>query len=123
LILLGFQAWVTARLDLNFPDRARDWTAGWTGPEYQQGRIYLLEPFMNNQVAWDSEYYLAIAVGGYDDPRSPQLILENNLAAQPGPGFDQSLSLSVDGSRARLVQPGSGGDLLGQRRYTGLSSL
>ena len=23
---------------------------------------------MNNQVAWDSEYYLAIAVGGYDDP-------------------------------------------------------
>ncbi len=26
---------------------------------------------MNNQVAWDSEYYLAIAVGGYDDPRLP----------------------------------------------------
>ncbi len=27
LILLGFQAWVTARLELKFPDRARDWTA------------------------------------------------------------------------------------------------
>ena len=28
---------------------------------------------MNDQVAWDSEYYLAIATGGYDDPRTPHL--------------------------------------------------
>ncbi len=28
---------------------------------------------MNDQVAWDSEYYLSIAIGGYDDPRSPHL--------------------------------------------------
>ncbi len=90
LILLGFQGWATARLDLKYPDRARDWTTRFTGPGYQQGHVYLLEPFMNNQVAWDSEYYLAIAVGGYDDPRSPQLPI-TNLA---GSRFGQSLSLS-----------------------------
>jgi len=90
LILLGFQAWVTARLELKFPDRARDWTTRWTGPGYQQGHVYLLEPFMNNQVAWDSEYYLAIAVGGYDNPLSPHL----SPQAQARSGFDHSLSLS-----------------------------
>jgi hypothetical protein len=88
VILLGFQAWATARLDLKYPDRARDWTARWTGPGYQNGHVYLLEPFLNNQVAWDSEYYLAIAVGGYDDPRSPQLAIQNHS------GFGKSLSLS-----------------------------
>jgi hypothetical protein len=93
LILLGFQAWVSARLDLNLPDRARDWTARWTGPGYQQGHVYLLEPFMNNQVAWDSEYYLAIAVGGYDDPRSPQLTMENNADASRS-AWGTSISLS-----------------------------
>jgi hypothetical protein len=28
----------------------------------------LLDPFLNEHVAWDSEYYLSIAVGGYHDP-------------------------------------------------------
>jgi hypothetical protein len=90
LILLGFQTWVTARLVLQYPDHARDWTARFTGPGYQQGHVYLLEPFLNNQVAWDSEYYLAIAVGGYDDPRSPHLPAEG----QTGSGSEQGLSLS-----------------------------
>ena len=90
LIVIGFQAWATARLDLKYPDRAREWTTRFTGPGYQQGHIYLLEPFMNNQVAWDSEYYLAIAVGGYDDPRSPQLL----ISGPAGSRFGQSLSLS-----------------------------
>ena len=40
---------------------------------YQVGRPYLVEPFMNNQVCWDSEYYLSIAIGGYDDPKVPHL--------------------------------------------------
>jgi hypothetical protein len=90
LIVLGFQAWVTARLELTQPDRAREWTPKFTGPGSQLGHVYLLDPFMNNQVAWDSEYYLAIAVGGYDDPRSPQL----TPPAGSGSGFDHSLSLS-----------------------------
>jgi hypothetical protein len=72
-IVLGFQTWATARMELEYPDRAQDWTTRFTAGGYQRGHVYLLEPFMNRQVAWDSEYYLAIAVGGYDDPRSPQL--------------------------------------------------
>jgi len=68
IIVIAFQAWAGARFVLRFPDRAIYWTTFETGPGYQSNQPYLLEPFMNNQVAWDSEYYLAIAVGGYDDP-------------------------------------------------------
>jgi hypothetical protein len=93
LILLGFQTWVTARLDLKYPDRAQEWTSRFTGPGYQQGHAYLLEPFLNRQVAWDSEYYLAIAVGGYDDPRSPQLSIKGNSGLS-GSSVGQSLPLS-----------------------------
>ncbi len=76
LIVVGFQALATARFQPKFPDRAQEWVANETaknGGNYQKGRIYLLEPFMNNQVAWDSEYYLGIAIGGYDDPNVPML--------------------------------------------------
>ncbi len=73
LIVIGFQSWATARVSLVYPDRAQTWTEEFTGVGYQEGHIYLLEPFMNNQAAWDSEYYLAIALGGYDNPDSPHL--------------------------------------------------
>jgi hypothetical protein len=73
LIVLGFQALATARLQPTWPDRALEWTTEETGRDYQKNRTYLLEPFMNNQVAWDSEYYLGIAVGGYDDPSIPAM--------------------------------------------------
>jgi Mannosyltransferase (PIG-V) len=68
IIVIVFQAWSSARIVPRWPDNALDWTTNETGRSYQQGQAYLLEPFMNDQVAWDSEYYLAIAVGGYDDP-------------------------------------------------------
>lgn len=68
LILIAFQAWAGARLKVEWPDDALEWTTRFTTQGYQEGQPYLLEPFMNQQVAWDSEYYLAIAVGGYDDP-------------------------------------------------------
>jgi hypothetical protein len=68
IILIAFQAWADARLKIQWPDEALEWTARFTTEGYQDGEIYLLDPFMNQQVAWDSEYYLAIAVGGYDDP-------------------------------------------------------
>jgi len=68
LIVIGFQAWMRARITPQWPDESVFWTTDFTGDDYQKGQKYLLEPFMNNQVAWDSEYYLAIAVGGYDDP-------------------------------------------------------
>lgn len=101
IIVLSFQAWATARMDPKYPDRAQDWTSRFTGDGYQEGHVYLLEPFMNNQVAWDSEYYLAIAVGGYDDPRSPHLtptgvtISDVDPPAVPsGSSFSKSISLS-----------------------------
>lgn len=34
---------------------------------YYPGRPYLSEPLLNSQVVYDSEYYLSIAVAGYDD--------------------------------------------------------
>jgi hypothetical protein len=78
IIVIGFQAWMDARVTPQWPDRALRWTTDFTGPDYQQGQKYLLEPFLNNQVAWDSEYYLAIAVGGYDDPATDLVGPANN---------------------------------------------
>jgi hypothetical protein len=68
IALYGFQWLVTSRLDIGRPDYAVPWTSSETKKFSNKGKIYLLEPFMNQQVAWDSEYYLGIAVGGYDDP-------------------------------------------------------
>lgn len=74
LIVIAFQAVATARFQPVFPDKAQEWTATYTLPAtYQIGRPYLVEPFMNNQVCWDSEYYISIALGGYDDPKVPHL--------------------------------------------------
>ena len=38
------------------------------------GRPYLAEPDFNTHIAFDSEYYLSIAVVGYDDPEVPQYV-------------------------------------------------
>ncbi|HMB21309.1 MAG TPA: hypothetical protein VKP08_00690, partial [Anaerolineales bacterium] len=70
LIILSFQWIVTTRLAFQRPDLAVVWTASATLPFSNQGKVYLMEPFMNRQVAWDSEYYVGIAVGGYDDPQA-----------------------------------------------------
>jgi hypothetical protein len=102
IILIAFQAVVTARLEPQFPDRAQEWTEDETATKnYQTGRPFLLEPFMNNQVAWDSEYYLAIAVGGYDDPRTPHLtpsgvsaVVTDHVVSQSGSSFSERISLS-----------------------------
>jgi hypothetical protein len=68
LVMLAYQAYVIGRINLQSPDRSLSWTETETGPNYQAGRLYLLEPFMNDHVAWDSEYYLSIATAGYRDP-------------------------------------------------------
>jgi len=101
IIVIAFQALATARLEPKYPDRAQEWTSEFTGNNYQKGHVYLLDPFMNDQVAWDSEYYLAIAVGGYDDPRSPHLtptgVVTSPDGVPPAPigsGFEQSISTS-----------------------------
>jgi hypothetical protein len=68
LIMVGYVAYVQGRFDVKRPDRAVNWTENETRPGSQNGKPYLLEKFMNGHVSWDSEYYLSIAVGGYDDP-------------------------------------------------------
>ena len=68
VVLLSFQWIVTTRLQIKHPDYAVFWTKSQTLPSSNSDKIYLLEPFLNRQVAWDSEYYVGIAVGGYDDP-------------------------------------------------------
>lgn len=80
IALFGFQALVTARLDLARPDVSVFWSAPETLPDSNEGKVYLLEPFLNNQVAWDSEYYVGIAVGGYDDPAAGTVINPINEA-------------------------------------------
>lgn len=84
-LLYGFQWLVTTRLQVKQPDEAVFWSANETLPSSNDGKIYLLDPFMNRQVAWDSEYYVGIAVGGYDDleagsvrnPSTGQLVIKN----------------------------------------------
>ena len=73
-IILTFQWIATSRLEIQHPDRAVFWTESQTRPASNEGKLYLLEPFMNRQVAWDSEYYVGIAVGGYDDPNAGSVI-------------------------------------------------
>ncbi len=69
LIVIGYQAWAGARMQPKRPDYARPfWTPHETTALAQAGKPYLLEPFMNQQVCWDSEFYLSIAVAGYEDP-------------------------------------------------------
>ncbi|MBK9926907.1 MAG: hypothetical protein IPP66_16675 [Anaerolineales bacterium] len=101
LIVIAFQALAVARFVPQFPDRAQEWTEESANrPGYQTGHIYLLEPFMNNQVAWDSEYYLAIAIGGYDNPYSPHLTQTGVVTGTPlypvpaESDFSKSISLS-----------------------------
>jgi hypothetical protein len=70
LIMIGYQAYVRARFQPERPDYAVSfWTPNETESFSQDERPYLLESFLNDHVSWDSEYYLSIALGGYDDPQ------------------------------------------------------
>ena len=92
LILIAYQGFVQARFQPQRPDYVLFWTPSETTATSQNDKPYLIEPFMNAQVSWDSEYYLSIAVGGYDDPRmravSPDYTGANGRVAlksqQPG---------------------------------------
>ncbi len=82
--LLGYQAFLQARLDLARPDFALQWTPNETEAGNQDDKPYLIEPFMNAQVSWDSEFYLAIAVDGYNSPlvrTVPAVVAESQTLA------------------------------------------
>jgi hypothetical protein len=67
-LMLGFQSLIQARFSLQRPDQALDWTAAETGLAARIGHPYLSDPFMAGHAWWDSEYYISIALAGYDDP-------------------------------------------------------
>ena len=67
-LVILFQKVAAARLDLKWPDNVLIWTGAETTPGAHDSQPYLLEPFLNQQVAYDSEFYLSIAIAGYDDP-------------------------------------------------------
>jgi hypothetical protein len=81
VIMLAYQAFIQARFEVATPDYALEWTETETKPGSQSGKIYLNEPVLNAHVSWDSEYYLAISVGGYEDPNIHRIrtnLLVNN---------------------------------------------
>ena len=80
-LLCAFQEFAPARLVLPGPDYALAWTPTETRPDSAADKPYLLEPFLNRHVAWDAEFYLAIATGGYDDPQVRSL---DNTSGIPG---------------------------------------
>jgi hypothetical protein len=86
VIMLTYQVLVPARLGLERPDTALAWTADETTAGSQDGKVYLNEPFLNTHVSWDSEYYLAIAVGGYEDPNIHR-VGQSFSAVSSGGGF------------------------------------
>lgn len=86
VLIFGFQAWVTMRLDVARPDYARSWTPAETRRGSQAGKRYLNEPFLNTHVSWDSEFYLAIALDGYESDHIRRLPTRFENAATGG-GF------------------------------------
>lgn len=66
VLTFAYQAYITARMDIARPDYALEWTPTETLADSNTGKPFLIEPFLNEHVAWDSEYYLAIAVDGYE---------------------------------------------------------
>lgn len=68
-LILGFQAVAPGRFEPQRPDHATPWTADETRADSHRGQPYILDPFLNAQVAWDSEFYISIALHGYDDPQ------------------------------------------------------
>lgn len=81
VLVVGFQAAAPGRFEIQRPDRATPWTADETGPDSHKNQPYLREPFLNAHVAWDSEFYISIALHGYDDPQMRALAPGSDLGS------------------------------------------
>lgn len=68
VILVGYMHLIQQRYAPFRPDDALSWSATETTTRSNNNKPYLLEPFLNTQVAWDSEYYLSVSTVGYEDP-------------------------------------------------------
>jgi Mannosyltransferase (PIG-V) len=67
-LMLAFQAWAPARFELARPDTVLDWTGSWTNADAARRHPYLQSPILKGHAAWDSEFYVSIALHGYEDP-------------------------------------------------------
>lgn len=67
IIIVGYMTYASVRYKPERPDNALTWSAGETNRRSNADNPYLLDPTLNALVAWDSEYYLAIATTGYED--------------------------------------------------------
>ncbi|HKR89948.1 MAG TPA: mannosyltransferase family protein [Phenylobacterium sp.] len=81
-ILLGYQALAPGRFEPQRPDRATAWSADETRADSHKSQPYILDRFLNAQVAWDSEYYISIALNGYDDPAMRAIAPGSDLGAE-----------------------------------------
>jgi Gpi18-like mannosyltransferase len=88
VILAGYQSIVTARYQVQKPDFVLPWTDALTSEQLHQP--YLKDPFLNAKVAWDSEFYLSIALHGYDDP----LVRTVSPLPNAQPPYNRPLSLN-----------------------------
>lgn len=78
IILIGFMQFAQYRLEPVRPDFTLTWSEYETHKGTNDDKPYLLDPFLNSQVAWDSEFYLSIATVGYDDPDIRQVHLRED---------------------------------------------
>lgn len=75
-IMFSYQSLSAARIRFERPDNVFSWATRLTNDATLGNNPYLIHPFMNHQVAWDSEYYLSIAVYGYGDPNVSHGVIE-----------------------------------------------
>ena len=78
--LLVYQEIVQQRYVIERPDRVLVWTPDETRSRRDPQRPYLNEDVLNSHVSFDSEYYLSIAVLGYDDPDVTQMFPDDGSA-------------------------------------------
>lgn len=86
--VIGFQAMAAMRFQPQAPDTVLEWTKNETIPGAHNEQQYLRYPFMNQQVAYDSEFYLSIAIAGYDDPTLRAVWLDPEK--EPGPIWQEN---------------------------------
>ena len=90
IIMLSYQTLVAARYSAEKPDRVLFWTAEATNQRTLQQNPYFAQSVFKTQAAWDSEYYLSIALKGYNDPQIRTIPPEPNAK----PPFDRPISVN-----------------------------
>jgi hypothetical protein len=88
VLIMGFQSLAQARFTLKRPDTVLPWTATWTNADADRRHPYIRDPMLLGHSAWDSEFYISIALHGYEDPAmraaSPASTPDQEIAAPKG---------------------------------------